>query len=225
MVTAVVVRAVDLLVQLALIWLGVLLIIAVGDSESMVDYLLAWCALGSVYWLASVIAVAVSVRRGGDRVPRWVQHLDGNRIVGWISQFATFFSSLVGLIAVALILVLRNDPAWRGFIEFVAVYAMLLSWALFHWGYARIYDRAHRRAVAAGGTSPLLFPGQAADGTPAARLVDFVYFAFTNATAFSVSDVQVMTSRMRWTVIWHTTISFFLNALIIVFAFSTIING
>jgi hypothetical protein len=30
---------------------------------------------------------------------------------------------------------------------------------------------------------------------------------------------------MRWTVVWHTTTSFFLNALIIVLAFSTIINA
>jgi uncharacterized membrane protein len=94
---------------------------------------------------------------------------------------------------------------------------MLLSWALFHWGYARIYERRYRMAP----TPPaLLFPG-----TDQPRIVDFVYFSFTNATAFSVSDVQVMTPRMRWTVVWHTTFAFFLNALVIVLAFSTILQA
>jgi uncharacterized membrane protein len=36
--------------------------------------------------------------------------------------------------------------------------------------------------------------------------------------------VQVMTTRMRWTVVWHTTLSFFLNAMIIVLAVNTIMN-
>jgi uncharacterized membrane protein len=214
MVIAVVVRAVDLLVQLALIALGALLILA-EDSATSVDLLFTWSGLGTLYWLASVIAVRASLRRGPERLPVWVGHLDTNRIVGVISTTATYLASLVGLIAVAEILVLRNEPEWQGLIEFIAVYAMLLAWALFHWGFARIYDRHYRRSE----VPPLLFPG-----TEHPRLVDFVYFSFTNATAFSVSDVQVMTSRMRWTVVWHTTLSFFLNALIIVFAFTTIVN-
>jgi uncharacterized membrane protein len=214
-VIAVVVRAVDLLVQLVLIVLGVILIDA-EDPATTVLLLMLWSGLGTLYWLASVIAVAVSVRRGPERIPAWVGHLDTNRIIGAVSTVATYLASLVGLVAVGEILVLRNDPQWQGFIELVAVYAMLLAWALFHWGFARIYDRRYRASE----VPALLFPG-----TDKPRLVDFVYFSFTNATAFSVSDVQVMTSRMRWTVIWHTTFSFFLNALIIVFAFSTIISG
>ncbi len=33
-----------------------------------------------------------------------------------------------------------------------------------------------------------------------------------------------MTTRMRWTVLWHTTLGFFFNALIIVLAVNTIIS-
>jgi uncharacterized membrane protein len=218
MVIAVLMRAVDLLVQLGLISLGVLLIVS-EDSETAVGLLGAWSVLGTLYWLASVISIAVSVRRGPERVPRWVHRLDRHRVVGIVTSVATYCASLVGLLAVGEILVLRNEPEWQGVIELVAVYAMLMAWALFHWGFARIYDRRYHRALASG-PPPLVFPG-----TETPRLVDFVYFSFTNATAFSVSDVQVMTSRMRWTVVWHTTISFFLNALIIVFAFTTIINA
>lgn len=216
MVAAVVVRAVDLLVQLGLIALGATLILT-EDADSTMDVLAWWCLVGTLYWLAAVIAVGISVRRGPERTPRWLQQVEAHPVVGLISTTATFAASLVGIVAASEILLLRDDPDWAGWVEPVAVWAMLLSWALFHWGYARIYDRRYRRAPQ---PAPLVFPG-----TPAPRLVDFVYFSFTNATTFSVSDVIVQTSRMRWTVVWHTTFSFFLNALIIVLAFSTIIGA
>lgn len=215
MIIAIAVRSVDLLVQTGLIALGVMLIGAETD-ETMIGLLWWWCLVGSLYWIASVAAISVSVRRAPERTPRWVQNADVSPLVGIVTSTATFMTSFVGLVAVTEILVLRDDPNWQGWVEPVAVWAMLLSWALFHWGYARIYDRRYRKAA----EPPLVFPG-----TDTPRLVDFVYFSFTNATAFSVSDVQVISSRMRWTVVWHTTISFFLNALIIVLAFSTIINS
>lgn len=209
-------RIADLLVQLVLVWLGISLI-GSDDDALTIDLLAWWCLVGTFYWAASVTAVGISVRRGAKpTAANWLHHVDRHPIVGVISTTATFVASLVGIVAATEILVLRNDPDWAGWVEPVAVWAMLLAWALFHWGFARIYDRRYRRSEVA----PLLFPG-----TDVPRLVDFVYFSFTNATNFSVSDVQVMTSRMRWTVVWHTTISFFLNALIIVLAFSTIING
>ncbi len=215
MVGAAIVRVVDLLVQLALIGLGLVIVLA-EDDTSIVEALAAWSALGAAYWLASVIAIGVTVRRPGGREPRRLGRFDLHPVVAAITVTATFLASIVGLVAVIEILVLRDDPHWAGWVEPIAVCAMLLSWALYHWGFARIYDRRYRQAH----EPPLIFPG-----TPTPRLADFVYFSFTNATTFSVSDVQVVSTRMRWTVVWHTTTSFFLNALIIVLAFSTIING
>src|SRR5690606_22837454 len=101
-------------------------------------------------------------------------------------------------------------------LEFSASWTMLLSWALFNWGFARIYYSRYHRAA----EPPLLFPG-----TNEPRLTDFVYFSFTNATTFGTSDIQVVTSRMRWTVIWHTTFAFFFNALIIVLSMNVIAKG
>ena len=214
-VWAVIVRVADLLVQLALIWLGLLIIFADGEEPTL-DALVGWCTVGAFYWLASVIAVGVSVKRSRIAAPRWIGEFDTHPLVAAITVTATFLASAVGIIAATEILVLRNDPKWAGWVELIGVVAMLLSWALYHWGFARIYDRRYRRAI----IPPLIFPG-----TESPRLADFVYFSFTNATTFSVSDVQVVTTRMRWTVVWHTTTSFFLNALIIVLAFSTIINA
>ena len=208
-------RVADLLVQLGLIGIG-LAIILVEDPDSTLDALALWCVIGGLYWLASVIAVAISVRRSEVAAPAWLGRLDLHPAVAVVSVTATFLASIVGIVAAIEILILRDDPMWAGWVEPVAISAMLLSWALYHWGFARIYHRRFRVADVA----PLVFPG-----TDAPRIADFVYFSFTNATNFSVSDVQVMTTRMRWTVVWHTVTSFFLNALIIVLAFSTIING
>lgn len=214
-VGAVVLRVADLLVQLALIGVGLAILLA-EDPDHTVDALALWCLIGGMYWLASVIAVAISVRRSEIAAPRWLGRLDLHPAVAVVSVVATFLASTVGLVAATEILILRDDPNWAGWVEPVAISAMLLSWALYHWGFARIYHRRYRIAK----SPPLVFPG-----TAAPRIADFVYFSFTNATNFSVSDVQVMTTRMRWTVVWHTVTSFFLNALIIVLAFSTIING
>ncbi|MCP2636449.1 DUF1345 domain-containing protein [Microbacterium sp. HD4P20] len=219
MIAAMLVRVIDGLVQLGLIVLGGMLV-WFDDDGTIIGLLAWWCVLGSAYWVACVFVVGVGVRRGPERAPRWLRTVELHPAVAILTTLATFIASFVGVVAVSEILLLRDDPAYAGWVEPVAVWAMLLSWALFHWGFARIYDRRYRREVAAEAPPPLVFPG-----TDSPRLVDFVYFSFTNATAFSVSDVQVMTSRMRWTVVWHTTVSFFLNALIIVLAFSTIING
>ena len=208
-------RVADLLVQLGLIGIG-LAIILVEDPDSTLDALALWCVIGGLYWLASVIAVAISVRRSEVAAPAWLGRLDLHPAVAVVSVTATFLASIVGIVAAIEILILRDDPDWAGWVEPVAISAMLLSWALYHWGFARIYHRRFRVADVA----PLVFPG-----TDAPRIADFVYFSLTNATNFSVSDVQVMTTRMRWTVVWHTVTSFFLNALIIVLAFSTIISG
>ena len=67
-------------------------------------------------------------------------------------------------------------------------------------------------------------PSPTAPGTERPRLVDFVYFSFTNGTSFAPSDVSIMTTRMRWTVSWHSLAAFFLNALLIVLVINTIIR-
>ena len=91
----------------------------------------------------------------------------------------------------------------------VGVLAMIMSWMLLQAGYARRYAAMDRRGPG------LVFPDTA---RPSA--VDFVYFAVTIGTAFSVSDVQVTTARMRWHVLVHSVISFFYNAAVVGYALS-----
>jgi uncharacterized membrane protein len=207
-------RVLDLGAQLVLIVYGTLFILDEDESpDVLLGWLLAWCLVGTLYWLATVVVAWGSAVRPLPPTGPAADALDRWPIVRFVAGLATFAASAMGLWAANVLLILRNDQEWGTAAKLFGVWAMLLSWALFHWGFARIYQRMYRRMD----PPPLEFPR-----TPEPRLVDFLYFAFTNATAFSVSDVAVTTTRMRWTVMWHTTISFFLNALIIVLAINTI---
>ncbi|MFC5994579.1 DUF1345 domain-containing protein [Pseudonocardia hispaniensis] len=205
------------LTQLGLVVLGLTFIVN-GDHETAILQLISWCLLGSVYWVVVLVSLSLSLRRPADDVESFGARFRASRASRAIATVGTFLSSLVGLGAAAEMIVLRNEPRWQGAVEIIAVWAMVLSWALFHWGYAQIYY--HRYHASSTSRRPLEFPR-----TPDPRRTDFAYFAFTNGTNFSVSDVLVVDSRMRWTVVWHTTFSFFLNALIIVLAVNTIMSG
>lgn len=206
------------LAQLLLLWLGA---VYIWGEDDVLDSLrlLTWCLVATAYLGATVVGLNVLVRL--DRPdPRAARALIGHPLMRLLSMVLSFGSSALGLtVAVSLITDIGNE-VHDTFSEFSAIWAMLLSWAMFNWGFARIYFSRYHRAVDRGGAQPLEFPG-----TPDPRLVDFVYLAFTNATTFAVSDVQVTSTRMRWTIVWHTTIAFFFNALIIVLTMNVIANG
>lgn len=203
-----------LLVQLLLVWIGARIVWA--DDESLDALrLIAWCVVATLYLGVTVLALNILVRIDRPDPPA-VRALIGHPVTRAFSTVFTFGASGLGLfVALDLIASLgeeRHDPVS----ELSAVWAMLLAWALFNWGFARIYFSRYHRAA----DPPLLFPG-----TDDPRLTDFAYLAFTNATTFAVSDIQVTSPRMRWTIVWHTSLAFFFNALIIVLTMNVIANG
>ena len=150
---------------------------------------------------------------------------------------------------------LRADPDFASAIDFFGVWAMLLAWGFLHWGYAQIYYRlyhhgpgrvrrqaanlaaadaqadaatdaaaaaaadAGRRTAAAAAVPPLIFPYTKDPG-----LLDFVYVSFMVGTSFTPNDVETA-PPIRWTVVWHSVLSFFFNGFIIVLALNTIMGG
>ncbi|MBB2975825.1 putative membrane protein [Microbacterium endophyticum] len=208
-------RLADIVVQIALIAIGSLFLLGDASAEAVVGWLLLWCSVGSLYWVATVAISAWTVEHPVPRESAVAEALDQWPAVRWITTIANLTASSMGLWAAAVLILFRDDPDWAGTVKVVAVWAMLLSWALFHWGFTRVYQRRYNAAI----EKPLRFPA-----TEHPRLVDFLYFSFTCGTAFSVSDVEVRTTSMRWIVMWHTVIGFFLNALIIVLAVNTIIS-
>ena len=208
---------VGLLAQIALIVTGYGFVIVEDEQvDDEIGRLLLWCLIGTLYVLAMMLWLNVSVRIRDVDHPVLIKILDSG-VVRWLSSIFTFLTSLMGLTAAVTLIVIRGGEraGWELY-EFAAVWAMLISWAIFHWGYARIYHAKFYRAKGQG----LAFPE-----TPVPRLVDFVYFSFTIGTSFAPSDVAVTTSRMRWSVLWHTVYSFFFNALIIVLTMNTILGS
>lgn len=203
--------------QIALLWLGArYVLIDDGDEAEETLRLFAWCVIGTGYLLSAALWLHLSVRLSNHDHPLF-RRLTGFPLVRWFSLVVTFTSSAVGLTAALTLILVRNDPDHLAIYELAAVWTMLVSWAMFHWGYSRVYHGKYLRTT---GRPPLVFPG-----TDEPRLADFVYFSFSNGTSFSVSDVVVTTTKMRWTVVWHSAFSFFFNALIIVLSMNTIAGG
>ncbi len=201
----------DLAAQLVLIVVGVLVIVA-QDDLTIVGLLALWSLIATVYSAGAIGLIALSLRRPAGTGPSAIEHSAPARVV---ATAATLVSSVVGIGAAIQVVVTGQDPQLGGLIKATGVWAMLASWALLHWGFARIYAARYRLAA----VKPLDFPG-----TDVPRLADFVYFAFTTGTSMASSDVAVTTSRMRWTVLWHSTLAYVFNAVIIVFAVNTIIG-
>jgi uncharacterized membrane protein len=120
-------------------------------------------------------------------------------------------SSLIGFTVAIDIATSDNPDEYAILLNILGVVAMIMSWMLLQAGYARRYASIYR---ANGG---LTFPE-----TDHPAPVEFLYFAVTIGTAFSVSDVLVTTSRMRWHVMVHSAVSFFYNAAVVAFALSLI---
>lgn len=206
---------VNLAAQLAMIVVGIWLVVLSEDDGSTLLLLGIWCTIATLYEIVALIALSRLAKQPADRAAR-PAHWQTGRIARIVSMTATILSSLIGFTAAIQVLALHNDPQVGSITDFVGVWAMLLAWGFFNWGFAQVY---YQRYFAASGPT-LRFPDSAEP-----RLVDFVYFSFTLATTFATSDVEVLSTRMRWTVTWHSVLSFFFNGLIIVLALNTIMSG
>jgi uncharacterized membrane protein len=151
-----------------------------------------WDALALLY----VVVGAMVVHRTADAAAESY----------WSSIVFTVSASLIGMTTAAqAILKGPVDTAEN----VLGVTAMILSWVLLHAGWARLY---HARA--GGG---LVFPEQPRPGR-----FEFLYFAFTIAVSFAVSDVTVTRRDVRWQVTVHSVLSFFYNTAVIALAIGTI---
>ena len=218
------------LVSLAVIVaVGLLFVIADEDTDLQIGALAAWCLLSTLYMIVWMIIVGRLSRSAWGAASTPIPTRLPGRLA---SLIITILSSLIGISAASELLVLRSDPAFGSAIDFFGVWAMLLAWGFLHWGFAQIYYRLYHvgpgRAPGSGnpvtGPDPVADPPMRFPATPNPGLLDFVYFSFMIATSFTPNDVET-TTRVRWTVVWHSVLSFFFNGFIIVLALNTIMGG
>ncbi|KRC50423.1 hypothetical protein ASE16_05145 [Leifsonia sp. Root227] len=204
---------VSLIAQLGMIVLGVLLIAADDDDATFLILLAVWCGIATLYEAVTLIVLGRLAKRPPPPPGHRPTRIEVSRVARVVSLTATILSSLIGLFAAFSVLGLHNDPTVGSLIDVVGVWAMLLSWGFLHWGFAQVYYQRYYAAE----EPPFRFPN-----TEHPRIVDFVYFSYTVGTSFAASDVEVLSTRVRWTIVWHSVISFFFNGLIIVLALNTI---
>ena len=202
----------SLAAQLVMIALGVAFLL--NDEVDLEDaFLGGWCALGTLYLVIALIVLGRAAGRPEPPADEPVSRLEVSSTVRRISFFATVFASIVGAGAALTLLGIRNEEGDHSGTIALGVWAMLLAWGFLHWGFAQLYMQNYY----ASDVAPLRFPN-----TTRPRLVDFAYFAYTLGTSFAASDVEVRSTRLRWTVLWHSVLSFFFNGFIIVLALNTI---
>ena len=220
-------RILNLVALAVIVTVGLLFIFADPESDIQIGALAAWCLLSTAYMIVWMSLLGRISRRAWRAASAPIVTRLPGRVA---SLLITILSSLIGIAAASELLVLRDDPELGSTIDFLGVWAMLLAWGFLHWGFAQIYYRLYhvgpgrvRAADAALATDAAADPPMRFPATPNPGLLDFVYFSFMIGTSFTPNDVET-TTRVRWTVIWHSVLSFFFNGFIIVLALNTIMG-
>lgn len=241
------IRGANLALLAIIVGLGLVFVFMADGTETELYLLAAWCLISTIYTLGWIVVLGWLSRRAWDPTAT-----HGTRTPGrFVALVTTIIASFIGVSAASELLVLRDDPELGTAIDVFGVWAMLLAWGYLHWGFAQIYYRlyvqgrgsgrtrdaraaAHTAAPAAadaahGATDdtpapPTPVPAMRFPATPDPGLIDFVYVAFMIGTSFTPNDVET-TTRVRWTVTWHSVLSFFFNGFIIVLALNTIMSG
>lgn len=197
--------AVESLLQIALAWVGILVL--VGEE---VGNLALWCLLAIIYLIMR------SVRSNGSS-GAW---LPQSKIVRRLRMGFAILASLVGLTG-ALTIVFNDTSDDMALINRgVAVPMVLLAWGVLHFAFADVYRAEQWRAQQAGTELPFQFAGSAP-----VEPSDFVYFAFTVGTTFATSDVEVTTPAARRVVTRHSVLAFLYNTAILGTAVGLITGG
>jgi uncharacterized membrane protein len=165
----------------------------VGWDASALTYL-------ALAWLQIARATSESTRR------RAAAEDPGRRSVFFIAVASSTFS--LGAAVSVLRAVRLLPPAQAAVWSALAIAAVILSWFVTHTAFTLRY--AHLFYRRRGPTACLRF-----EGTDKPCDLDFAYFAFTIGMCFQVSDVVIMSSRVRRSVLVHALVSFAYNTTIL----------
>jgi uncharacterized membrane protein len=126
------------------------------------------------------------------------------------SLFFIVFVSVVSMaLAIRLVPDLRDMETIGGLsVAVMAALGVISAWGVLHTSYALHYAYLYYRSEKSAGG--LTFPSEQNPDQ-----FDFAYFAFTIATSFAVSDVDVTDRAIRRAVLGHQILSFFYNTSIL----------
>lgn len=190
-------------IEVALIVLGIAIIV-LNDT---VRYIAYWDCVGIAY-----LAIRINrlTRKRGVEDEEWIKRALGPRT----GLLFTIFTSLAGIVAGLLIAVGGDNKTDTLVAKIVGIPAVLLAWAILHFGYAERYARGYEAALP---RRTLVFPN-----TERPTLIDFTYFSFSIGATFSIPDVETQNSKIRLQVLSHSILSFIYNTATIGIAVSVI---
>jgi uncharacterized membrane protein len=163
-----------------------------------VRWIAVWDLVAVVYLASRVVRLSRG-KRAGDDQGTWVKSALGRRS----GTVFTLLTSFIGIMS-GLTIVLGKEGTEAALLGKTAgVPAVLLAWAILHFGYADRYAQAYYRALPG---KLLVFPG-----SEYPTFIDFTYFSFTVGTTFAVSDVESRTSGIRLRILAHGVLSFIYN--------------
>ena len=126
------------------------------------------------------------------------------------SLFFIVFVSLVSMaLAIRLVPAIRDLDTTGGLsVAIMAALGVISAWGVLHSSFTLHYAYLYYRSEESAGG--LAFPSEQDPDQ-----LDFAYFAFTIATSFAVSDVNVTDQAIRRAVLGHQVLSFFFNTSIL----------
>jgi uncharacterized membrane protein len=160
-------------------------------------FLFWWDVVAAIHLSGNVWRLARTARGGVSAPPR------RRLLAGRGGLIFTVLTSLVGIGSGLLIVFGTGDPQDDLSAKVVGVPAVLLAWAILHFGYAERYASAHYDALP---DKQFAFPG-----TDRPTYAAFAYFSFTVGTTFAVSDVETLSTAVRTRVLSHSVLSFLYN--------------
>jgi uncharacterized membrane protein len=188
----------------------------------------------AVYALTAVLAPPVRLLAGGDAffasyvaIMAFVaaritpEQLDRRADVEdeGIALVVLFSLVMIGFCCLAVITILHQKQAVNPLAILLAVAGAPLGWFMlhtmmaFHYAYLFYSEPPTKK-----GGSGLAFPDTGEPG-----VADFLYYSFVIGMTAQVSDVQVCSTRIRRTTLWHSIVSFFFNTVLIAMAVNAVI--
>ena len=188
----------------ALVWH--LRLVATWDASSVAYLVLAWTIVH--------LSDAASTR----------EHALAQDTSGFIIFLFVVVAACSSVVAIAFVIgTIKGLDLWPKAMHLaLTVIALTTSWVLiqtvFAFHYARRYyhDEAHTAAQEGG----LAFPGGA---DPDYK--DFAYYSFVVGMTSQVSDVQVLSTRMRKLTLIHGVLAFFFNVVVLALSINIIANA
>lgn len=157
---------------------------------TILNFVNAWVAFCLLYLVLSWV---VLFKRRISEIRKLSRKDDGSKIIVFILILFSAFANMFGVLMI--ILARKHHYHHPGLYYSASVGGMLLSWIMVHtiftFHYAHLYY-GNKQKNDKGEDAGLNFPG---DEKP--DYLDFAYFAFVIGCTFQVSDVQILSKKMR----------------------------